>query len=690
MLVALAALFLSRQAPMITLESSAISGKTLCAELSRQTGRTYLAKDEVQSELLALRVTGVPVDELIKKIEFADRAKCDFDGKTYTLRPDVGVRARLKAERFALRVKAVNEAKAYMSRFLRHAALDDDEAKALARKLSDLQAKEKALDEGSVQNASVGVAVQKEDESLRLPIEQALLKMFLAIPSDDLAAIDSNSDAVWSTGPTAVEHSSPLDSDTLIGGIRRDESVWHDAAAKYLSPDATKYFARRRPDEAAYGQLALLRLSCGGSRSGSFVMEFTGFDRTGKKLFESVKSSQTQRATDDLTAALRGGGTPRTKLEPVAVSPATAKLIRLWSAYPEAAEIRKWASDIEFLNRYFNPERFDPAGETFGRALLELSRVRSKQLVAVESGGDACALPEGCIFKGMLDLGMIEASFSANRDGGFVPNEYATDANWITIRPRDLDEAASEDFSRAGLGVFLRAARDHGVIGLMDVAHYAADKPYYFGSRSGRALDTLETLLPSLAGMNLLNDGVWPLKSLLGRLDPNQIAVAQQQSGLNLASCMPAQLECVWNTFRFEQFSYHGQTDVWRSFPTDALPHGVPGGGTLHISTEDGPSFRVQIQHSGDWIEDRYYSSEEFATRLKRMTPDTYTIVGFRVAKRTQYKFRFDFPDEITATENLNDDSTVGPLVKTADELPEPLRTQIKSAMQKAGLPAPT
>ncbi|MHB8638005.1 MAG: hypothetical protein ACYC96_16220 [Fimbriimonadaceae bacterium] len=673
------------QSPPITFESPGITVKAFCAELSRQTGRSYEARDEVQGDLLAIRVSGVPVDQVVQQVEFADRAKCAFDGKGYVIRPDAAVRAQLRAACFALRVKVANDAKAYMHQFLRATALDDDGAKKLARRLSDLQAKEDALDKSSVPNASVGVWVEKEAESLRLPLEQALLKMFLAIPAEDLAAIDSNSDAVWSTAPTAMEHQLPLDPDALIGSIRRDESVWHDAAAKYLSPGATQYFGRHQPKEAAYGRIALLRLSCSGSRSGSFVLELTGFDRDGGKLFECVKSSETQQGVDELGAELRGTGGPPPRHEMIPVSSATAKLIRLWSAYPQAGEVQAWRSDREFLNRYFNPERFDPAAETFGRALLDLARARGKQLMAAESGGDSCSLPENCIAKGKLDLAMVEAALSANRADTFVPNEYAAQGDWITVRPRDLDGAATEDFSRTGLGVFLRAARDHGVISLMDVARYAADNPYYFGSRSARALDVLPTLLPGLAGMNLLNEGVWPLKALLGRLDANQIAVAQQPSGLNLASCNQVQLECIWNAFRFERFSYHGKTDVWRSFPTDGLPNGVPGGGVLHLSTTHSPSFRARIQHNGDWIEDGYFTPGEFATRLKRMNADSYTILGFRLAKRTQYNFRFDFPDDTTATENVDDDTTTGREVKTADDLPEPLRSQIKATLSNMG-----
>ena len=154
MLTALAALILSGHVSKITFESPGITVNALCVELSRQTGKSFVVKDEAQSDLLAIRVTNLPLDDLIKKIEFVDRAKAEFDGATYTLRPDGAVRAKLKAERFALRVKAANDAKVYMGRFLRPSALDDDEAKALARKLSDLQAKEKALDESSVPNAS--------------------------------------------------------------------------------------------------------------------------------------------------------------------------------------------------------------------------------------------------------------------------------------------------------------------------------------------------------------------------------------------------------------------------------------------------------------------------------------------------------------------------------------------------------
>lgn len=689
LLVAFAALVLTGQAPTMTFESPGITVKGFCAELSRQTGRNYVVRDEIQTDLLAIRVTNVPLDDLLKKVQLVERAKLLFDGKTYTLRPDGAVRAQLKAERFALRIKAAKEAQAYMSQFRRAKQLDDEEAKSLARKLSALEAREKELDESATPNASVGVWVQKEDESLRLPIEQALLKMFLSIPAEDLAAIDSNGDAVWSTGPTPMEHALTFDSADLLGGIARDESVWHEAAANYLSSDATKYFSRRRPDEGSYGQIALLRLSCSGSRSGGFVLELTGFDRTGKKLLESVKSSRRQSYADELAAEPHAPDATKLELDTVALNPANAKLIRLWSAYPKEDEIRKWTADKEFLDLYFNPDRFDPASETFGRALLELAKARGKQLLVAESGADASELPEGCIFKGKLNLSEVEDSLSTNRDIGFLPSEYSSDAIWITLRPRDLDDAVADDFSRSALGTFLRTARDKGVIGLMDVARFAADKPDSFGPRSNRGLYALQPLLPSVAGLNLLRAGTWPLKCLLGRLDPNQIAVAQMPDGLSLASCTSGQLECAWNALRFAQLSYHGQTNVWRSYPTDGLPRGVPGGGVLHLSTEAGPSLRARIQHPGDWVEDQYLSPDELAARLARLrrgSPDSFPLVGVRPAKRISYVFRFVFPDDTTTSDELDDDSTTGPEVKSVDELPEPLRSQVKTAMQKAGL----
>ena len=686
MVAALATLLLSGQAPTITLESPGITVKAFCAELSRQTGNLYVAKDEIQTDLLAIRVNKVPLDELIKKIEYVERAKLDFEGKTYTIRPDAKVRPQLKAERFAARVKAVQKAKAYMSQFMRVKELDDAEAKALARKLSDLQAREKALDEGGIPNASVGVWVQKEGESLRLPVEQALLKMFLSIPAEDLAAIDSNSDEVWSTGPTAVEHQIPLDTAELIGGVNRDEIVWHDAAATYLSTEATKSFARRHPNEAAYTQLALLRLSCSGSLSGFFGLELTGFDRNGKRLLRSFKTTSKQSYEDELAAERPKKREPGTQIDPIPISPAKAKLIRLWSSYPREEEIRAWVKDKEFLDLYFNPERFDPAAETYGYALLELSKARGKWLVAAETGADASELPEGCVFKGTLKVGMVEERLNTNRENELSPTEYTSDATWITVRHQDIDATDAEDFSRAGLGTLLRTARDKGVIGLMDVARYAADKPHYFGPVSERATSALQPLVPSLAGLNLLIAGTWPLKCLLGRLDANQIAVAQQPDGLNLASCTLRQLESIWNALRFAQLSYHGQTDVWRSYPTDGLPHGVPGGGVLHLSTVAGPSLRARIQYPGDWIVDGFSSPDEFAAELARLrkgNPGSFQLLGVRAAKRTSYVFRFDFPDETTTTDELDDDVTTGTEVKTVDELPEPLRTQVKAAIQK-------
>ncbi len=684
-MVAAFALLFAHQGSTITVESPGITVAAFCDELSKQTGKTYTPLDEIRNDLLAIHLTNAPAEDVVKRLLFTERATIDFDGKTDNIRPDEAARAKLRAEELAERIKKIKSTQDRVRGSLRSTPLDAEQSRQIAQKFTELTTKEKTADDANNQNASVGAWLQKEDQALRLPTGNALLRFFLSIPAEELAAVPPDTEAVWSTSPTATERPCPVDPQALLAGFRADQQTWNDESPKWLSGDAGKYIANT--GHGGEKPVTLIRFELGGGRGAQFVIQLTGFDADGKVEFEIVQETWTPKNMDDSAKWAAGAKDkePTPMLAPF--SRPTARLISLWSAYPNAAELATWKGDSEFLNMFFNPDKFDPVAETFGRVVLELAKAKNEQLIASENVSMAMLLPENSIARGKLNLATVEKSFEDQTAQKFTGLEFDPKDGWITIRPASMDTWREREFDRAALAKLYRTARDEHKLTLMDVAHFAADQNQAFGPPSLRGVELLKIAVPDLVGYELLIGGDWPMKSFLGRLDETQITYAQQPNGLGLASCTAAQLEPLVNTFRFARFNYKGLTDVWHSYPTDAIPNGLPGNGVLNLSIDSGSALKARIGDPGDYVDTRFYSPEELGDRLVKKPEGrkwrSYNLLGVTPQNRQTYIFNFDFPEQTSLVEKLNDYIAVGKEVLSLDQLPEPLRSQAKSAMEK-------
>jgi hypothetical protein len=136
--------------------------------------------------------------------------------------------------------------------------------------------------------------------------------------------------------------------------------------------------------------------------------------------------------------------------------------------------------------------------------------------------------------------------------------------------------------------------------------------------------------------------------------------------------------------------SYHGQTDVWQSYRTDGLPRGLPGGGVLRLSETTTPALFARFGEQGIANEPpQHYSAEQLARRLSLRPGDersnSYNILSIQPEVNTAFLFRFDFPDETTTTMRLNSFRSTSPAVRSIEDLPEPLRSQVKAALKQLG-----
>lgn len=680
---ALIAWGLIQQAPTITFESPGITVKALCAELSRQTGLPYEARDEIQGDLLAIRVTNVPIAELLNRLKVVERATLDFDGEKYIIRPDRAVRAKLEADRLALRIKSIKETQKWMRQFIRTGPLTGAESRVIAQKIAALQAQQISKQQTGDQRSSTRAFLQTQDEMLRLPAGQTLARMFVAIPAEELAGLGSRGSGVWSTRPMPLEKPTPLDSAALLEGLAADERVSRDAGAK-SAPKHSALSLNTAPPPAIRGEkVALLQLVVYAFEP-NFDLTLHGFSGNAKEVFYAMSNVSNQASRDNWA---RADSPAEPRPEPVPISTTTAKMIKAWTAFPSEKECATWRGDADFLDAYYNPETHDPVAGSFGQAMLALAKARNKQLLVSEADAFVFILPTSIIAKGKLDVGAVEGDLAHPYDPEDCTAEYSTDDRWITIRPRDLQVCAEDAFDRGSLGTMLRAARDHHALSVRDVARYAAENDQGWGPRCLRAARCLAGLVPNITGVDLLGGDEWSELSFLGRLDDVQIAVGLRPEGLNLANCSEPQLHALWSAIIYG-VSYHGARDMWQSGRTDGLPRGLPGGGVLHLSESTGQALLAGIGEPGDRVQLRFYTPEQLARRLTPFPGDeqeTYNLLSLQPETDTTYILRFDFPDETSTTFQLHSYAPASPAVNSIEELPEPMRTQVQAALQKLG-----
>ena len=680
---ALLVLALASQKPTITFESPGIMVKAFCAELSRQTGRSYEVRDEIQSDLLAIRVTNLPLDELLTRLTFVERAKLEFDGAKYWLRPDRTVRAKLEADRLALRLKSIRETQAWMRQFVRAGPLTAEESKAIAQKMSALNAQEQAAREADDQRASSRARLHWENETLRTGMGQAMARMFVAIPAEELVGLGPRGTGVWSTRPMPLEHPTLLDGAALLEGLADDDRISRDTAAKSASKSSAFRNNTAPPPAAGDENIALLQLVVY-SFEPHLDLTMQGFAANGKEV-SHVISSVSSQAYRDRGAKAESSVEPRQELVPI--SAATAKMIKAWTAFPSDKECATWRGDVGFLEAYYNPEAHDPVAGSFGQAMLALAKARSRQLLVSAADAFVFILPTSIVVKGKLDVGAVEGHLADPYDPENSTAEYSTDDRWITVRPQDLQVCAKDAFDRDSLGTLLRAARDHHALSVMDVARYAAENDQGWGPRCLRAARSLAGLVPNITGTDLLSGEQWSELSFLGRLDDVQIGVGMRPEGLNLANCSEPQLHALWSAIIYG-VSYHGSRDVWQSGRTDGLPHGLPGGGVLHLSETTGQALLAGIGEPGQRIQPRFYTPDQLARRLTKSPgdeQDTYNLVSVQPQIDTTYILRFDFPDETTATFQLHSYAPASAAVYSIPELPEAFRGPVQAAIQKLG-----
>ncbi len=676
-MIAALVLFVAHQGATITFESTAITVQGFCKELSRQTGKKYVAWDALQGDFIAVHLDAAPIDEVLKQLQFVERAKLDFDGTNNNLRPDIAVRTKLKADWMADRIDAIKYVQNHVRKQVRDKPLDDPQAKEIATTISALLAREKAQREAQNDSASSQTYQQVQDQLVRFPVGNVMLKMFLAIPAEEIAAVGVDEIGVWSTAPTQVEHSCHLDSNLILQEFADDQATWSDASTKYLSGETSQFIKQSNPTISK--PTAVLRLEMLPGNFSVDMLRLTGFDATGKKSFEVMQIFGDEPRQSTAPVVLPSD------LGPVTVSvPAQAeRLIRLWGSVPPETEMATWASDSTLAEMYFNPEKHDPVGETFGRVMVEVAKARKEQMISAEPADFALRFPVDVIVKGRLtDRALAEAFLE---DGNkFRRVHYENDKTLITARPGLIEVETEREFDRPALGKLLRAARDTRTVTLMDAAKYAAGP----GDRMAyRSLRLLPFLAPDVSGLELLHADGWELKAFLGRLDDAQIATAQQPGGLALTGCTPFQLECLTREFQLKRFAWHNQTDVWHSYPTDGLPNGLPGGGVLHLSVDSGTAIRAKMKIEGGYAQDAYGSVSEIAEYLNGIGPvvpdSNFRLAGLIPQISQSYVFNFVFPEDVTTTEKLNDYRPAAKEARAPEELEEPLRSQLATAMQK-------
>ena len=675
---ALLALALARQGPTITFESSGITVMAFCAELERQTGRRFRAWDEVRNELLALRLTSAPLDTVLQKLTYAARARVRADGTTYDIRPDSAAIAKTQAEILAARGRVVQTLTEAFRPKIRTQGLDAETANRLTRahvRYENALAPGRPSDEDERQ--------QFETES---PERQALLKLFCAIPTQEIAAIRPGDTEVWSTAPTRMEHPTPPGAEAVLHALAADSSVWSDALqrAEIASTKSDRrYYVNFDPSRAV-----LLRLTVTETHIG-YVVRFYAYEPGGALVgiaehrFELPEHEVADTSTQPLPTA------PMKPADAVAVDLWTGRFDQWPKDQPQAGVLRVGSE------MYFNPETYDPVALIFGRGLVELAQVQNDQLVANEGVMMAWGMDRNAYGGGKLNLEalhhwLVHPAFGYAADVPVPIVELVEGDGWITVRPHAVDQSAEYEFGRRAIGNYLRGARDRLTVAIGDELALASASGAEINRGGGWFLAGLLRLLPDAFPGDSFMVNTSEYLRFLGDLDSMQLAQAEKD-GLPLSECSTLALDALWRAFRDQVFRRGRNLNLAEALyenRTRAIPNGLPGAGFLHITSRQKCMYRVRNGKpsspdyergtgEADWL---IFDSGGISNgELKLFSQPGADL---RPVSVTEYTIRFDFPGGADLGLKFEDRAWAGPNVTALKDLPELFRVDIDRATE--------
>jgi hypothetical protein len=671
----------------VTYQNPGVSAGKLLKDLSAQTGQSLLTSPVTDGEVLAIRLSDVPLREAMEKIAWAVGGSWKQEGDAFRLvRTSEDVRAEQARERNGL-IEA-----------FRKALTRRQEELAKAEEFNAARAERMAKDAAA---AIEGFTPEGADPSFwrftnrlaeQSPVGRAMTRILGRVVPADLADLPKGIKIVYSTNPTRTQRRLTSEVKPVIATLQREQALWVDMMTRFnvknpVIGNSTYMMngiqgADRPIDSIGKVLLVVVRSS------------FTGIAR-----FELLIADPKGKIVARSEASLGPSYDDYLKLVTVPANDVKVPQPKDAAALASRADsASKAAIPDDLRQRLLRPEENEPMGILFGNWLVALGEAKRINLVTSISDTSFYSL-----------VGR-QKEVPATQIIRLLGTQYETQETpeWLAFRPTAAVSARALRADRRTLGPYLRRRAEPAPLTVEEQAMWAVRLP----------VDDAAQLANGL--VNLVSDDetrfqyVNPRQlRLLGLLTKAQRAAARQ-GGLPLGSLTPEQAGLLQEMVYGERgrLDFEGRQAAENELynegilkePTESLPNGIPPDGRLVIDEQSEEVAFTNPANDGQYRQgSQGYSAEEMgAQQFRQSRPDLFPgqdgpgwKVDFRrlrLGKRTRYAVRIQFTPNLTMQYRLEDRAYKMSAPMPFEQLPADFRKRVQESLaeqQRQNQPPP-
>lgn len=391
-----------------------------------------------------------------------------------------------------------------------------------------------------------------------------------------------------------------------------------------------------------------------------------------------------------------GKGAPAADDKPLEISAEAKELRGFFGSMTGGGMDRQLSQPL--MDKLIRPDLFDPLSFGAGETLRAAAIAKGVNLVA--------NLPDESESMFAMFAGAGAATMNATLDA-FSKGDTKSEMKdgWLTVWPARAETARVRRQDRVALAKLIGASRAKGFAALDDIAAYSltsrppTDTPVAMSYLMLFASNAMQSGMDGMVDWNMLRFyatlGLSQRQSLAGGapLPFGALIPTQRNHVVALSFGTEAQLEVEGVGPQQERTGFMKlitqfmpvQTGDYREEPTESMPNGLPGAGTVKLSVANsiigkpvggGAIGQMMATIGADELAlFKYFTEDPKMAQLGEMMPK---LDGLKLGSRRSYTFTFTVAPGVTIKKTLNDDSVDrnAPVTKMED-LPADLKSAI-------------
>lgn len=675
----------------VDFEARAARVENLLPELSKSTGTSFMFSPQTKDEVLVIKVTDVPLNQLMEKIAAAAAAEWQKEGEGYRLIRSPKLLRKLEEESTAYELKLIET-----SRTLLRKSLDS------VPQYTDAVAR--AVAEQLVQYASQQPDDAREmpdfrrAESMRpsLPSYRLAMRIALSIDPKVLAKLPLNRRVAFSNQPNRLQIALPPNTHQFFAEYR--ESVRKLAGHLPAEPklpsgglESNVWYALNLGKRAGEDPAKVLMKTTRTSSTGYFSFEFLVTSEAGR-ILDRAYMNMYPRDPMAIRNPPPADAQADAAEKPVEFAPLTKEYFKFVGYDP--AQTARPPMSAALIQILLNPEKHEPGALGYSDLLFSLSMQKDLDVVAAQGpeyiyhtvvGGNENTM------KPSAWLRRLESAWSSS----VRPDR---EGSWLLLRPTDWFRKRDFIHDRAALGRFIRSAHRQPP-SIDDMAAFAVQ------SKSREAFDVAQALVRIVSADRKDESGYFDfdLLQLHGSLSPMQRQHGLSDRGLLFSGLTPAQQAHLQNCLLANQ-GFYGHVEIdyrngpppeedispydsIKNDPFEAYGNGIPGSGSLKVTFKNSPIIRAAEMRGAQTHSYTEFEPSGLAYFLMSLESDrrsSYPDYGsFTAVEQEKYEYKFTAVAPLVHNGQLARNRGLSETVDSIDKLPKHILDPVLAEVKK-------